>query len=160
QRDKRTRLIVESIHIRFDKIKEAPETSVANNTSGLVPQRQKASDYDNPDPIPKRQDVSSSADADVPSQHVRNKKITTWASLCLSSGNISSLAVGKYSGSGIFITGSGNDLSILFPTYLIILRFHSCGSKDKNTKGESKEKRTTMVINVPMVNDDCDSENP
>nr|GEV46917.1 retrotransposon protein, putative, unclassified [Tanacetum cinerariifolium] len=34
----------------------------------LVPQRQKASDYDNPDPVPQRQDVYSSADADVPSQ--------------------------------------------------------------------------------------------
>nr|GEZ31384.1 retrovirus-related Pol polyprotein from transposon TNT 1-94 [Tanacetum cinerariifolium] len=34
----------------------------------LVPQRQKVSDYDNPDPIPQRQDVSSSADAHVPSQ--------------------------------------------------------------------------------------------
>nr|GEY34008.1 hypothetical protein [Tanacetum cinerariifolium] len=44
------------------------ETSVANNTSGLVPQRQKASDYDNPDPVLQRQDVYSSADADVPSQ--------------------------------------------------------------------------------------------
>nr|GFB89795.1 integrase, catalytic region, zinc finger, CCHC-type, peptidase aspartic, catalytic [Tanacetum cinerariifolium] len=32
------------------------------------PQRQKASDYDNPDPVPQRQDVYSSADADVPSQ--------------------------------------------------------------------------------------------
>nr|GEX35289.1 hypothetical protein [Tanacetum cinerariifolium] len=66
--NKRTRMIVESIHIRFDEIKEVSETSIANNTSGLVPQRQKASDYDNPDPIPQRQDVSSSADADVPSQ--------------------------------------------------------------------------------------------
>nr|GEY06204.1 retrovirus-related Pol polyprotein from transposon TNT 1-94 [Tanacetum cinerariifolium] len=47
--NKRTKLIVESIHIRFDEIKVS-ETSVANNTSGLVPQRQKASDYDNPDP--------------------------------------------------------------------------------------------------------------
>nr|GFA86557.1 hypothetical protein [Tanacetum cinerariifolium] len=47
---KRTRLIVESIHIRFDEIKEMLETSVANDTSGLVPQRQKASDYDNSDP--------------------------------------------------------------------------------------------------------------
>nr|GEZ29836.1 hypothetical protein [Tanacetum cinerariifolium] len=28
-----------------------------------------ASDYDNPDPVPQRQDVYSSADADVPSQH-------------------------------------------------------------------------------------------
>nr|GEU54142.1 hypothetical protein [Tanacetum cinerariifolium] len=66
--NKRTRMIVESIHIRFDEIKEVKETSVANNTSGLIPQRQKASDYDNPDPVPQGQDVSSSADADVPSQ--------------------------------------------------------------------------------------------
>nr|GEW88319.1 hypothetical protein [Tanacetum cinerariifolium] len=66
--NKRTKMIVESIHIRFDEIKEVSETSVANDTSGLVPQRQKASDYDNPDPVPQRQDVSSLADADVPSQ--------------------------------------------------------------------------------------------
>nr|GEV60191.1 hypothetical protein [Tanacetum cinerariifolium] len=50
--NKRTRMIVKSIHIRFDEIKEVSETSVANNTSGLVPQRQKASDYDNSDPVP------------------------------------------------------------------------------------------------------------
>nr|GEU86252.1 reverse transcriptase domain-containing protein [Tanacetum cinerariifolium] len=48
--NKRTKLIVESIHIHFDEIKEMSETSVANDTSGLVPQRQKASDYDNSDP--------------------------------------------------------------------------------------------------------------
>nr|GEU43486.1 hypothetical protein [Tanacetum cinerariifolium] len=66
--NKRTRMIVESIHIRFDEIKEVFETSVANDTSGLVPQRQKASDYDNPDPIRQRQDVSSLADTHVPSQ--------------------------------------------------------------------------------------------
>nr|GEY06216.1 hypothetical protein [Tanacetum cinerariifolium] len=66
--NKRTRMIVESIHIRFDEIKEVSETSVANDTSGLVPQRQKASDYDNSDPVPQRQYVSSSADAHVPSQ--------------------------------------------------------------------------------------------
>nr|GFB88469.1 hypothetical protein [Tanacetum cinerariifolium] len=65
--NKRTRMIVESIHIRFDEIKEGKETFVANNTSGLVPQRQKASDYDKPSPVPQRQDVYSSADADVPS---------------------------------------------------------------------------------------------
>nr|GEW55119.1 retrovirus-related Pol polyprotein from transposon TNT 1-94 [Tanacetum cinerariifolium] len=47
---------------------QVSETSVANNTSSLVPQRQKASDYDNPDPVPQRQDVVSSAYADVPSQ--------------------------------------------------------------------------------------------
>nr|GEX37992.1 hypothetical protein [Tanacetum cinerariifolium] len=61
-------MIVEPIYIRFDEIKEVSETSVANDTSGLIPQRQKASDYDNPDPVPQRQDVSSSADAHVPSQ--------------------------------------------------------------------------------------------
>nr|GEW04139.1 hypothetical protein [Tanacetum cinerariifolium] len=66
--NKRTRIIVESIHIRFDEIKEVSETSVANETSGLVPQRQKASDYDNLDLVPQRQYVSSSADAHVPSQ--------------------------------------------------------------------------------------------
>nr|GEZ63543.1 retrotransposon protein, putative, unclassified [Tanacetum cinerariifolium] len=60
--------VVESIHIRFDEIKEVSETYVANNTSGLVPQRQKASDYDNPDPVTQRQNVYSLADADVPSQ--------------------------------------------------------------------------------------------
>nr|GEV28163.1 retrovirus-related Pol polyprotein from transposon TNT 1-94 [Tanacetum cinerariifolium] len=66
--NKRTRMIVESIYIRFDEIKEVSETFVANDTSGLVPQRQKASDYDNPDLVPQRQDVSSSADVHVPSQ--------------------------------------------------------------------------------------------
>nr|GEZ46575.1 retrovirus-related Pol polyprotein from transposon TNT 1-94 [Tanacetum cinerariifolium] len=56
--NKRTRMIVESIYIRFNEIKEGSETSVANNTLGLVPQRQKASDYDNPDPVPQRQKAS------------------------------------------------------------------------------------------------------
>nr|GEU36979.1 hypothetical protein [Tanacetum cinerariifolium] len=51
--NKRTILIVKSIHLRFDEIKEMSETSVANDTSCLVPQRQKASDYDNFDPFPK-----------------------------------------------------------------------------------------------------------
>ncbi|GJY00202.1 retrovirus-related pol polyprotein from transposon TNT 1-94 [Tanacetum coccineum] len=50
--NKRTRLIVESIHLRFDEIKEMSETSVANDTLGLVPQRQKALDYDNSSPVP------------------------------------------------------------------------------------------------------------
>nr|GEY64758.1 retrotransposon protein, putative, unclassified [Tanacetum cinerariifolium] len=49
--NKRTRLVVESIHIRFDEIKEMSKTSVANDTLGLVPQRQKASNYDNSDPV-------------------------------------------------------------------------------------------------------------
>nr|GEW04326.1 hypothetical protein [Tanacetum cinerariifolium] len=66
--NKRTRMIVESIHIRFDEIKEMSKTFVANDTSGLVPQQQKASDYDNFDPVPQLQDVSSLADAHVPSQ--------------------------------------------------------------------------------------------
>ncbi|GJT01290.1 retrovirus-related pol polyprotein from transposon TNT 1-94 [Tanacetum coccineum] len=66
--NKRTRLIVESIHLRFDEIKEMTGMSVANDTSGLVPQRQKASDYDNSGPIPQLQNVSPSADTTVPSQ--------------------------------------------------------------------------------------------
>ncbi|GJW64075.1 retrovirus-related pol polyprotein from transposon TNT 1-94 [Tanacetum coccineum] len=65
--NKRTRLIVESIHLRFDEIKEMSETSVANDTLGLVPQRQKASDYDNPNPAPELQTVSPSANTTVPS---------------------------------------------------------------------------------------------
>ncbi|GJT83374.1 retrovirus-related pol polyprotein from transposon TNT 1-94 [Tanacetum coccineum] len=51
--------------LKFDEIKEMMETSVANVTSGLVPQRQKASDYDNPDPAPELQNVSPSADTTV-----------------------------------------------------------------------------------------------
>nr|GEV65412.1 hypothetical protein [Tanacetum cinerariifolium] len=35
--NKRTRLIVKSIHLRFDEIKEMSETFVANDSSGLVP---------------------------------------------------------------------------------------------------------------------------
>ncbi|GJU08903.1 hypothetical protein Tco_1125333, partial [Tanacetum coccineum] len=66
--NKRTRLILESIHLRFDEIKEMSETSVANDTLGLVPQRQKASDYDKPDPAPELKNVSPSADTTVPSQ--------------------------------------------------------------------------------------------
>ncbi|GJR08843.1 retrovirus-related pol polyprotein from transposon TNT 1-94 [Tanacetum coccineum] len=66
--NKITRLIVESIHLRFDEIKEMSKTSVANDTLGLVPQRQKESDYDNPDPAPELQNVSPSADTTVPSQ--------------------------------------------------------------------------------------------
>ncbi|GJU87403.1 retrovirus-related pol polyprotein from transposon TNT 1-94 [Tanacetum coccineum] len=44
------------------------ETSVDNNTSGLVPQRQKASDYDNSIPAPNLQNISPSADTTAPSQ--------------------------------------------------------------------------------------------
>nr|GFB28286.1 retrovirus-related Pol polyprotein from transposon TNT 1-94 [Tanacetum cinerariifolium] len=66
--NKRTRMIVESNHILFDEIKGVLETSVANHTSGLIPQRPKALDYDNSDPVPSRQVVSSSEEAHVPSQ--------------------------------------------------------------------------------------------
>nr|GEW86253.1 retrovirus-related Pol polyprotein from transposon TNT 1-94 [Tanacetum cinerariifolium] len=66
--NKRTRLIVESIHLRFDEIKEMTETSVANETSGLVPKRQKASAYDNYGLIPQLQNISPSSDTIVPSQ--------------------------------------------------------------------------------------------
>ncbi|GKB77105.1 putative zinc finger, CCHC-type containing protein [Tanacetum coccineum] len=66
--NKRTRLIVKSINLRFDEIKELFETSVANNTSGLVLQRHKASDYDNSGPAPQLQNVSPLADIIAPSQ--------------------------------------------------------------------------------------------
>nr|GEU51503.1 hypothetical protein [Tanacetum cinerariifolium] len=66
--NKRTRMIVESIYICFEEIKEVSKTSVANDTSGLVPQQQKASDYDNSDLVPQLQNASSLADAHVPSQ--------------------------------------------------------------------------------------------
>nr|GEW85298.1 retrovirus-related Pol polyprotein from transposon TNT 1-94 [Tanacetum cinerariifolium] len=66
--NKRTRMIVESIHIRFNEIKEVSKTSVVNDTSGLVRQRQKVSDYDNPDPVPQLHNVSSSVDVHVSSQ--------------------------------------------------------------------------------------------
>ncbi|GJS54769.1 retrovirus-related pol polyprotein from transposon TNT 1-94 [Tanacetum coccineum] len=66
--NKRTRLIVESIYLRFDEIKEMTETSIANDTSGLVPQRHKASDYDNSDPVPQLQNVSPLADTIASSQ--------------------------------------------------------------------------------------------
>ncbi|GKD11456.1 retrotransposon protein, putative, ty1-copia subclass [Tanacetum coccineum] len=64
----RTRLIVESIHLRFNEIKEMSKTSVANDTSVFVLQRQKASYYDNSNPVPQLQNVSPSADTTVPSQ--------------------------------------------------------------------------------------------
>ncbi|GKB25446.1 hypothetical protein Tco_0864847 [Tanacetum coccineum] len=44
------------------------ETSVDNNTSDLIPQRQKASNYDNSGPAPQLQNVSPSADTTAPSQ--------------------------------------------------------------------------------------------
>nr|GFC00948.1 retrovirus-related Pol polyprotein from transposon TNT 1-94 [Tanacetum cinerariifolium] len=48
----------------LDKIKEMGDQCILAS----FPNDKKASDYDNPDPVPQRQDVSSLADADVPSQ--------------------------------------------------------------------------------------------
>nr|GEU31027.1 retrovirus-related Pol polyprotein from transposon TNT 1-94 [Tanacetum cinerariifolium] len=62
------KLIVESIHLKFDEIKEMYETSVANDTLGLVPQQQKTSDYDNSDLVPQIQNVLPSANITVSSQ--------------------------------------------------------------------------------------------
>nr|GEV62290.1 retrovirus-related Pol polyprotein from transposon TNT 1-94 [Tanacetum cinerariifolium] len=66
--NKRTHLIVKSNHIRFKEIKEMSKTSIANDTLGLVPQRQKASDYENSNPVPQLENVSPSADRNIPSQ--------------------------------------------------------------------------------------------
>ncbi|GJS07580.1 retrovirus-related pol polyprotein from transposon TNT 1-94 [Tanacetum coccineum] len=61
--NKRTRLIVESIHIKFDEIKE-----IMSDHNSLVPQGQKASDYDNSDPVPPRQNVVPTAEKTDSSQ--------------------------------------------------------------------------------------------
>nr|GEW36719.1 hypothetical protein [Tanacetum cinerariifolium] len=66
--NKRTRLIVESIHIKFNEIKEMTETYVGNDTSGLVTQREKASNYDNFGLAPQLQNVSPSTDTTDPLQ--------------------------------------------------------------------------------------------
>nr|GEX25843.1 retrovirus-related Pol polyprotein from transposon TNT 1-94 [Tanacetum cinerariifolium] len=66
--NKRTRLIVESIHLKVKEIKEMSETSVANETSGLVPQRHKALDYENSGLDPQLQNVFPLADTSVSSQ--------------------------------------------------------------------------------------------
>ncbi|GJR66304.1 hypothetical protein Tco_0012369 [Tanacetum coccineum] len=62
--DLKAQLQDKNIAINLNETKRA-ETSVANDTSGLVPQRQKASDYDNPDPAPELQNVSPSADTTI-----------------------------------------------------------------------------------------------
>ncbi|GJU68592.1 retrovirus-related pol polyprotein from transposon TNT 1-94 [Tanacetum coccineum] len=49
-------------------IKEMSETSIDNNTSGLVLERQMTLDYDNSSPAPQLQNVSPSADPTSPSQ--------------------------------------------------------------------------------------------
>nr|GEX90261.1 integrase, catalytic region, zinc finger, CCHC-type, peptidase aspartic, catalytic [Tanacetum cinerariifolium] len=64
--DRGTEFLNKTLNAFFKE--EVSETSVANDTSGLVPQRQKVSDYDNSDPVPQLQNLSSSADAHVPSQ--------------------------------------------------------------------------------------------
>ncbi|GJX66917.1 retrovirus-related pol polyprotein from transposon TNT 1-94 [Tanacetum coccineum] len=81
--NKRTRLMVESIHIKFDEIKEMTsaenntsgpvlprkEMSVDNDTSGLVPQEhEKASYYDNSGLVPQLQNVVPSVDKTKSSQ--------------------------------------------------------------------------------------------
>nr|GEW61497.1 retrovirus-related Pol polyprotein from transposon TNT 1-94 [Tanacetum cinerariifolium] len=66
--EKRTRLIVESIHLIFYEVNEMSETSVDNNTLGLVLQQQKAPDYDNSSLAPRLQNVSPSADTITSSQ--------------------------------------------------------------------------------------------
>ncbi|GJX56814.1 retrovirus-related pol polyprotein from transposon TNT 1-94 [Tanacetum coccineum] len=61
--NKRTRLIVDTIHIKFDEIKE-----MMSDHNSLVPQGQKVSDYDNSDPVPPRQNVVPSAEKTDSSQ--------------------------------------------------------------------------------------------
>ncbi|GKB05227.1 hypothetical protein Tco_0833422 [Tanacetum coccineum] len=51
-----------SDHNSSDLAPQRQEMSVENVSSGLVPQGQKASDYDNSDPVPPRQNVVPSAE--------------------------------------------------------------------------------------------------
>ncbi|GJV81689.1 hypothetical protein Tco_1517559 [Tanacetum coccineum] len=51
------------------------EMSVENVSSGLVPQGQKASDYDNSDPVPPRQNVSTVRETDSSRQENKKEKI-------------------------------------------------------------------------------------
>ncbi|GJZ30119.1 retrovirus-related pol polyprotein from transposon TNT 1-94, partial [Tanacetum coccineum] len=80
--NKRTRLIVESIHIKFDEIKEMmsdhnssdlalqrQEMFVENVTSGLIPQGQKASDYDNSGPPSSRNIDNTDVHSFQPQSH-------------------------------------------------------------------------------------------
>ncbi|GJT76576.1 retrovirus-related pol polyprotein from transposon TNT 1-94 [Tanacetum coccineum] len=79
--NKRTRLIVESIHVKFDEIKEmmsdhnssdlAPqrqEMSVENVSSGLILKDKRRHIYDNSDPVPLRQNVVPTAEKTDSSQ--------------------------------------------------------------------------------------------
>ncbi|GJX61825.1 hypothetical protein Tco_0294725 [Tanacetum coccineum] len=56
-----------SDHNSSDLAPQRQEMSVENVSSGLVPQGQKASDYDNSDPVPPRQNVVPSAEKTVSS---------------------------------------------------------------------------------------------
>ncbi|GKG24701.1 hypothetical protein Tco_0395329, partial [Tanacetum coccineum] len=57
-----------SDHNSSDLAPQRQEMSVENVSSGLVPQGQKASDYDNSGPAPPRQNVVPSAEKTVSSQ--------------------------------------------------------------------------------------------
>ncbi|GKD71784.1 hypothetical protein Tco_1325874 [Tanacetum coccineum] len=58
-----------SDHNSSDLAPQRQETSVENVSSGLVPQGQKASGYDNSDPMPPRQNVVPTAEKTDSSQH-------------------------------------------------------------------------------------------
>nr|GEU29362.1 Gag-Pol polyprotein [Tanacetum cinerariifolium] len=69
---KPTTVLIQAVAATDDSLAIPEHMTGFTNTSGLVPQQQKVSDYDNPDPVPPRQDVSSLADADstsAPSTH-------------------------------------------------------------------------------------------
>ncbi|GJU23067.1 retrovirus-related pol polyprotein from transposon TNT 1-94 [Tanacetum coccineum] len=57
---------------KYILIKEMSEMSVDNDTSVLIPQRQKASDYENSGPVPQLQNVSPLADTIAPLQQELN----------------------------------------------------------------------------------------
>nr|GFA11986.1 hypothetical protein [Tanacetum cinerariifolium] len=58
----------EGIEHQTSTARTPKQNGVVKRRNRLVPQQKKASDYDNPDLVPQRQDVYSLANADVPSQ--------------------------------------------------------------------------------------------
>ncbi|GJV28171.1 gag-pol polyprotein [Tanacetum coccineum] len=61
-----------SDHNSSDLAPQRQEMSVENVASGLVPQGQKASDYDNSDPVPPHENVVPSAKSQILTSRVRN----------------------------------------------------------------------------------------
>ncbi|GKG15895.1 hypothetical protein Tco_0358218, partial [Tanacetum coccineum] len=70
-----------SDHNSSDLAPQRQEMSIENVSSGLVPQGQKASDYDNSDPVPPRQNVVPTAAKTDSSQ--QGLQLATGPEMCM-----------------------------------------------------------------------------